>query len=65
MSDPVIQHWERVMHKNVRTSDRIDAGNIISEAGENCTIPLSRSSEIWMSSSSTISSSDLMNYKVQ
>jgi hypothetical protein len=31
MPEPVIEHWERVMHKNVRTSDRIDAGNIISE----------------------------------
>ncbi len=38
MSEPVIQHWERVMHKNVRSSDRIDVGNIISEAGDNFTI---------------------------
>ncbi len=38
MSEPVIQHWERVMHKNVRSSDRVDVGNIISEAGDNFTI---------------------------
>jgi hypothetical protein len=38
MSEPVIQRWERVIHKNVRSKDRIDIGNIISEAGETFTV---------------------------
>ena len=38
MSEPVIQRWERVIHKNVRSMDRIDIGNIISESGETFTV---------------------------
>ncbi|MEO9320660.1 MAG: hypothetical protein ABI361_08315 [Nitrososphaera sp.] len=38
MSEPVILNWERVMHKNVRSSDGVDAGNIIAESGETFTI---------------------------
>ena len=38
MSEPVIQHWERVIHKNVRSKDRVDIGNIISESGETFTV---------------------------
>ena len=38
MSKPVIQRWERIIHKNVRSKDRIDIGNIISEAGETFTV---------------------------
>jgi hypothetical protein len=38
MSEPVIQHWERVIHKNVRSKDRIDIGNVISESGETFTV---------------------------
>lgn len=34
MSEPVILNWERVIHKNVRSSDRADVGNIISESGD-------------------------------
>ena len=34
MSEPAILHWERVIHKNVRSSDGADIGNIISEAGD-------------------------------
>ncbi|MGI0024144.1 MAG: hypothetical protein ACREA4_03235 [Nitrososphaera sp.] len=64
------------MHKNVRSSDRVDVGNIISEAGENFTImqgakreynvPKScvdgfNGSEVFLN----ISYSELMNYKVQ
>ena len=37
MSEPVI-HWERVIHKNVRSSDGADIGNIIFEAGDTITI---------------------------
>ena len=38
MSEPAILHWERVIHKNVRSSDGADIGNIISEAGDTITI---------------------------
>ena len=34
MAEPVIQHWERVIHKNVRSKDRVDIGNVISESGD-------------------------------
>jgi hypothetical protein len=34
MSEPVIQRWDRVIHKNVRSRDRIDIGNVISESGD-------------------------------
>ena len=38
MSEPVIQRWERVIHKNVRSKDRIDIGNVISESGDTFTV---------------------------
>jgi hypothetical protein len=38
MSEPAILHWERVIHKNVRSSDGTDIGNIISEAGDTMTV---------------------------
>jgi hypothetical protein len=38
MSEPVIQRWERVIHKNVRSKDRMDVGNVISESGETFTV---------------------------
>ena len=38
MAEPVIQHWERVIHKNVRSKDRVDIGNIISESGDTFTV---------------------------
>lgn len=38
MSEPVILHWERVIHKNVRSSDGMDIGNIISESGDTITV---------------------------
>jgi RNase P/RNase MRP subunit p29 len=34
MSEPVILHWERVIHKNMRSREGMDIGNIISEAGD-------------------------------
>ena len=37
MAEPVIQHWERVIHKNVRSKDRVDIGNVISESGDTFT----------------------------
>lgn len=38
MSEPAILHWERVIHKNVRSKDGNDIGNIISEAGDTFTV---------------------------
>lgn len=38
MSEPAILHWERVIHKNVRSRDGYDMGNIISEAGDTFTV---------------------------
>ena len=38
MSEPVIQHWDRVIHKNVRSKERIDIGNVISESGDTFTV---------------------------
>ncbi|MDQ3808245.1 MAG: hypothetical protein M3298_08775 [Thermoproteota archaeon] len=38
MSEPVIQRWERVIHKNVRSKDRMDVGNVISESGDTFTV---------------------------
>jgi len=38
MSEPVILHWERVIHKNVRSKDGMDIGNIISESGDTFTV---------------------------
>ena len=38
MAEPVIQHWERVIHKNVRSKDRVDIGNVISESGDTFTV---------------------------
>ena len=38
MSEPVIQRWDRVIHKNVRSRDRIDIGNVISESGDIFTV---------------------------
>lgn len=38
MSEPVILHWERVIHKNVRSSDGMDIGNIISESDDTFTV---------------------------
>ena len=74
MSEPVIQRWERVMHKNVRSRDGIDVGNIISEAGDSFTIMQGASREYSLPKSCgegfdggevflNISYSELMNYK--
>ena len=45
MSEPVIYRWERVMHKNVRSKDGADVGNIISEAGDTFTVMQGASKE--------------------
>jgi len=38
VSEPVIRRWERVIHKNVRSNDLVDIGNVISEAGDTFTV---------------------------
>jgi len=76
MSEPVIQHWDKVMHKNVRSRDGIDVGNIISEAGDNFTIMQGASREYNLLKSClegfdggevflNITYSELMKYKLQ
>jgi hypothetical protein len=75
MSEPVIVHWERVIHKNVRSSDRVDVGNIISESGDKFTIMQGSSREYNVPKSCVegfdgsevylnIPYTELMNYKV-
>jgi hypothetical protein len=34
MTEEAVINWDRVMHKNVRASDRTDVGSIIQIAGE-------------------------------
>jgi hypothetical protein len=75
MSEPIIQRWERVIHKNVRSKDRIDIGNVISESGETFTVMQGASreynipktavegfdgSELYLS----IPFSEVLNYKI-
>lgn len=38
MSEPAILHWERVMHKNVRSKDMVDVGTIIADDADTVTI---------------------------
>jgi hypothetical protein len=45
MSEPVTPRLERVIHKNVRSKDRVDIGNVISESGETFTVMQGASSE--------------------
>lgn len=76
MSEPAILHWERVIHKNVRSSDNYDVGNIISEAGDTFTIYKGASREYKVPKDEVegfngaevllkISYSELQKYKVQ
>jgi hypothetical protein len=45
MSEPVIVNWDRIIHKNVRSKDFVDAGNVFAVAGDVITIMGSRSRE--------------------
>ncbi|MEM2141247.1 MAG: hypothetical protein QXJ74_08215 [Nitrososphaera sp.] len=76
MSEPAILHWDRVMHKNVRSSDRVDVGTIISEDGDTFTILKGASREYKLPKSAVegfngaevflnISYRDLQAYKTQ
>ncbi|MDP8887426.1 MAG: hypothetical protein M3M91_06490 [Thermoproteota archaeon] len=54
MSEPVIQRWDRVIHKNVRSRDRIDIGNVISEFGDTFTVMQGASREYNISKSAVV-----------
>lgn len=75
MSEPAIQHWDRVIHKNVRSNDRIDIGNVISESGDTFTVMQGASREYNIPKSEvegfdgselylSISYSEVLKYKV-
>jgi hypothetical protein len=75
MSEPVIRHWERVIHKNVRSKDRTDIGNVISESGETFTVMQGASREYNIPKSAveafdgselylSIPFSEVQNYKI-
>jgi hypothetical protein len=75
MSEPVIQRWVRVIHKNVRSKDRVDIGNVISESGETFTVMQGASREYNIPKSAveafdgselyiSIPFSDVLRYKV-
>jgi len=36
--EPVILNWDRIIHKNVRSKDMDDVGNVIAIAGDTITI---------------------------
>ena len=36
--EPVILNWDRIVHKNVRSKDMDDVGNVIAIAGDTITI---------------------------
>ena len=38
MVEDVVLNWDRIVHKNVRSSDGQDAGNIVHIAGDNLRI---------------------------
>ncbi|MEO9364146.1 MAG: hypothetical protein ABI348_09620 [Nitrososphaera sp.] len=38
MSEPAVLNWERVIHKNVRSKDRVDVGTIIADDADTVTI---------------------------
>ena len=38
MSQPALQFWDRKIHKNVRSKDWIDLGNVIPESGDTFTV---------------------------
>jgi hypothetical protein len=38
MTQPGIQFWDRKIHKNARSKDWIDLGNVIPESGDTFTV---------------------------
>jgi len=45
MSEPVVVNWDRIIHKNVRSNDYEDVGNVFAVLGDEVTIMGSRSRE--------------------
>ena len=45
MSEPAIVNWDRIIHKNVRSKDFVDAGNVFAVLGDEVTIMGSRNRE--------------------
>jgi len=45
MSEPVVVNWDRIIHKNVRSKDYEDVGNVFAVLGDEVTIMGSRSRE--------------------
>lgn len=45
MSEPVVVNWDRIIHKNVRSNDYEDVGNVFAVLGDEVAIMGSRSRE--------------------
>ena len=45
MSEPIVVNWDRIIHKNVRSKDYEDVGNVFAVLGDELTIMGSRSRE--------------------
>jgi len=45
MSEPIVVNWDRIIHKNVRSKDYEDVGNVFAVLGDEVTIMGSRSRE--------------------
>jgi hypothetical protein len=76
MSEPAVLNWDRIIHKNVRSKDFVDVGNVFAIAGDDVTVMGSSSreynipktcvealngSEVFL----TINFSELRNYEVK
>lgn len=76
MSEPAVLNWDRIVHKNVRSNDFEDVGNVFAIAGDEITVMGSRSREYNIPKSCVerftgsevflnISFSELGNYEVK
>lgn len=45
MSEPAVLNWDRIIHKNVRSKEFEDVGNVFAIAGDEITIMGSKSRE--------------------
>jgi len=45
MSEPIVVNWDRIIHKNVRSKDYEEVGNVFAVLGDEVTIMGSRSRE--------------------
>jgi hypothetical protein len=76
MSEPIVVNWDRIIHKNVRSKDYEDVGNVFAVLADEVTIMGSRSREFKLPKSCiegfngsevflNISFSELGNYAVK